>query len=60
MSKKRPEHKKILEINGFPIHLKTSESEIIIKDEEGNGMRITKKSRQSIVLNLNGIFSSKK
>ena len=51
--------KKTLEINGFPIHLELYDSEIIIKDENGNNMRISKKKRQSIVLNLNGIFSSR-
>jgi len=60
MLKKRPKDKKIFEINGFPIHLEISDSEIIINDEYGNSMRITKKSQLSIVLNLSGFFSSKK
>ena len=60
MSEERLKDKKILEINGFPMYLEIYDSEIIIKDEESNSMRITKKSQQSIVLNLSGIFSSKK
>ena len=60
MSKERLKDKKTLEINGFPMHLEIYDSEIIVKDENNNNMRITKKSRQSIVLNLNGIFTTGK
>ena len=60
MTRKRPKDKKIWEINSFPIHLEQYDSEIIVKDENNNNMRITKKSRQSIVLNLNGIFTTGK
>jgi len=49
---------KTWEINGFPIHLEYYDSEIIVKDENGNSMRISKKNRLSIVLNLNGSFKS--
>ena len=59
MSEKRLKEKKIIEVNGYPMHLEIYDSEIIIKDENDNSMRITKKNQQSIVLNLNGIFSSK-
>ena len=52
--------KKIWEINGFPIHLEQYGSIIIVKDENGNSMRITKQSPLSIVLHLNGIFNSGK
>ena len=60
MPKERLKDKKILEINGFPIHLEIYDSVIIIKDQKGNSMRITKKRRQSIVLDLNGLFTSGK
>ena len=59
MVKKGSKDKKILEINGFPLHLEISDMEIVIEDENNNSVRVTKKSRQSIVLNLSGIFSSK-
>ena len=60
MTKKQPLDKKILNMNGFPLYLEIYDSRIVIKDEHGNSMRITKKSPQSIVLVLKGIFSSKK
>jgi hypothetical protein len=60
MNKNEPKDKKILDMNSFPLHLEIYESEIIIKDENLNKMRITKRSEKSIVLNLSGFFSSKK
>ena len=60
MSNKIPIDAKVWKINGFPIYLQLYDSEIIVKDESNNNMRITKKSRQSIVLNLNGIFTTGK
>jgi hypothetical protein len=50
--------RKILEINNFPIHLEIYNSEIIIKDENDNSIRITKKNNQSIILKLKGIFTT--
>ena len=58
MPSKIPKDKKIWEINGFPIHLELYDSEIIVKDENGNSMRISKKNQLSIILNVNGIFKS--
>jgi hypothetical protein len=58
MPNKMPIVVKTWEINGFPIHLKYNNSEVIIKDEYGNSMRISKKNQLSIILNLNGIFKS--
>ena len=52
MVKNRSKDKKTLEINGFPLYLEISDSEIVIEDENNNSVRVTKKSRQSIVLNL--------
>ena len=60
MTSKRPKDKKIWTVNGFPIHLELYDSEIIVKDENDNIMRITKQGPQSIVLNVNGIFTSGK
>jgi len=45
-------------INGFLIFLEYYDSEIIIKDENKNSMRISKKNQLSIILNLNGSFVS--
>ena len=59
MAKKQPKEKKILDINGFLLHLDIYDNEIRIKDEYLNNMRISKKNLQSIVLVLNGTFSSK-
>ena len=59
MAIKQPIDKKILDMNGFPLYLEIYDNEIRIKDDYLNKMRITKKSPQSIVLVLKGIFSSK-
>ena len=58
MPGKRPIDLKIWEINGFPIHLEHYDSEVIIKDENGNSMKISKKNKLSIILNLIGSFES--
>jgi len=60
MTRKRPKDKKIWTINGFPIQLEQYDSVIIVKDQNGNSMGITKERQQSIVLDLNGIFTSGK
>ena len=57
---KQLKDKKILDMNGFLLHLEIYDNEIRIKDDYLNSMRITKKSPKSIVLNLSGYFSSKK
>ena len=49
---------KIWEINGYPINLEHYHSEVIIKDENGNSMRISKNNQLSIILDLNGSFKS--
>jgi hypothetical protein len=58
MTLKPPKDVKSLEINGFPIHIELDDSNIIIKDESGNSMIISKKDRGSIILDLNGSFKS--
>ena len=60
MTKKQPLDKKILNMNGFSLYLEIFDNEIRIKDDYLNSMKITKKSLKSIVLILNGYFSSKK
>jgi len=45
-------------INNFLIHLELYDSEIIIKDECGNSMNISKQNRGSLILDLNGSFKS--
>ena len=56
MAKNKPKDKKILDMNGFPLHLEIYDSSIVIRDEYGNSMRITKKSPQSIVLVLGNYY----
>jgi hypothetical protein len=56
---KTPRNKKRWEINGFSIQIGFYDSEIIIKDEFGNIMNISKKNRLSLILNLKGSFKSK-
>jgi hypothetical protein len=60
MSKEALIEKKTLHMNGFSLHLEIYDNEIRIKDDYENSMKITKRSRKSIVLNLSGFFSSKK
>ena len=60
MADKLPIDVKILEINGFPIHVEQYDSSIIVKDENGNSMEISKMKDQSIVLSLYGIFTTGK
>ena len=58
MSSKILKDAKIWDVNGFPIHVEIYDSELIVKDEDGNIMRISKKNRLSIILKVNGIFKS--
>jgi hypothetical protein len=53
-----PKNKQILKVNKYPIHLENNDSLILIKDNYGNSMRISKNENQSIVLNLAGNFKS--
>jgi len=58
MSSKIFKDEKIWMINNFPIHVELYDSEIIVKDENGNSMRISKKDPLSVILNLNGNFTA--
>ena len=58
MNSKIPPDVMSCDINGFPIHLELYNSEIIIKDECGNSMNISKKNRLSLIVNLKGSFVS--
>lgn len=49
---------KIWNINGFPIHLEYYDSELIVKDENGNILRLSKKDDLSIILDLIGSFKT--
>ena len=60
MKDKRPIYEKIWEINGHPIHIEKYDSIIIVSDENGNSMEISKSKNQSIILSLYGIFTSGK
>ena len=50
---------KIWKISDYPIHIEYYDSELIIKDENGNVMRISKKEPLSMIINLIGNFKSK-
>jgi len=52
--------KKTVKINGFSIHIEYNDSMIIIKDDYGNKMKITKKDQIFLLLNLEGRFNSGK
>ena len=58
MTQKKPRDTKTLDTNGFRIHIELYDSMIIIKDESGNSMSITKKEPLSLILNLKGKFVS--
>ena len=49
---------KIWTINDFPIHVEYNDSEIIISDEEGNTIKVSKKDKISIILDLIGSFKT--
>jgi hypothetical protein len=49
---------KIWDVNGFPIHLELYDSNIIVRDEDGNSMRIAKKEPLAMVLDVYGIFKT--
>ena len=55
MAIKQLKDKKILDMNGFILHLEIFDNEIRIRDDYLNRMRISKKSPKSIVLNLDSI-----
>jgi len=46
----------IWKINGFQIHIERYDSKLIIKDEYGNSLKISKKDPLFILLNLEGNF----
>jgi len=56
MKQKKLRYAKIWEINGFRIHIELYDSLIIIKDECGNTMSISKKNRLPLILNLKGNY----
>ena len=58
MSSKILKDQKIWDVNGYPIHIEYYDSWIVIKDENGNSMRITKKEPLKLILNLVGSFKT--
>ena len=58
MSSKMLINSKIWKVNGYKIHIERYDSELIIKDENGNSLKISKKDPLSILLDLNGSFKS--
>jgi len=58
MSSKILKDVKIWKINDFEIHIERYDSELIIKDEYGNIMKISKKDPLFILLDLEGSFKS--
>ena len=51
-------NKHVFKINNFKIYFEQDNTHILIKDEYGNNITISKKNKQSILLNLVGTFSS--
>lgn len=49
---------RIWDVNGFSINLEYYDSWIVMKDENGNSMRITKKEPLKLILNLVGSFKT--
>lgn len=60
MTSKTPRDVKSWKINSYPLHIELYDSEIIIKDECGNSMNISKQDRLSLIVNLKGSFVSSK
>jgi len=58
MASKLPVDQKSWEISGFTINIEFFNTEIIVKDECGNSMNISKQNRLSLILNLKGSFVS--
>lgn len=56
MEQKKLRYKKIWEINGFRIHIEFYDSKIVLKDEYGNILNISKKNRLPLILNLKGNY----
>jgi hypothetical protein len=46
----------IWKVNGFQFYIEPFESELIIKDEYGNSIKISKKDPLFVLLNLEGSF----
>ena len=58
MANKILKDEKIWDVKGFPIHIEFYDSEIIVKDENGNLMRISKREQLSMILDVIGIFKT--
>ena len=58
MQSKSLKDSKVWDVAGFTLHLEFYKSKIIIKDEEGNILKISKKEPLSMILNLIGNFKS--
>lgn len=58
MQSKSLKDSKVWDVDGFTLHLEFYKSKIIIKDEEGNILKISKKEPLSMILNLIGNFKS--
>ena len=58
MTKKKLKDGKIWTINGFKFIIEFYDSELIIKDDNDNCMRVSKKDSLSILLDLKGSFKS--
>jgi hypothetical protein len=58
MTKKKLKDEKIWTVNGFKFNIEFYDSELIIKDDNDNCMRISKKDTLSILLDLKGSFKS--
>jgi len=52
--------KSVWEINKYPIQVEKDKKHILIHDEQGNKIKISKKDKNSLVLDLVGSFKSSK
>jgi hypothetical protein len=49
---------KIWKVNNYSLNIEHYDSEIIVKDENGNNVKISKKNKLYMLLDVNGNFKS--
>jgi hypothetical protein len=58
MSSKKPKDIIVWQVDGCPLSIELYKSKIIIRDENGNKIKVTKKEPLSIILDLVGSFKT--
>ena len=51
--------KLVWDVNKYAIHLERDKKHILIRDEHGNSLRISKNDKNSLIVNMEGSFKSK-